>query len=77
MDRNYINLQPCTNCGFNSYELIDGHYYCVECNEQCQNKVAVEHDEYVHDTKKVELKVKGKEKKQSLEGSRLYYQLDL
>jgi len=38
--------RPCNNCGFNDYELVDGHYYCKECHELVENIVEKEIDEY-------------------------------
>lgn len=64
MESNHFKLQPCANCGFNIYELIDGGYYCTECSEKLLNVIAVEHDEFANvGTQKSQLKVKGKESK--------------
>lgn len=36
--------QPCKNCGYDIYELVDGHYYCLECHEVLENIVEKEID---------------------------------
>lgn len=28
-----IENETCKKCGYNEFELIDGHFYCNECNE--------------------------------------------
>lgn len=31
------SADPCVECGGNALKLIDGYYYCVECNTQNTN----------------------------------------
>lgn len=38
--------KPCKNCGFNNFELVDGHYYCTECHELVENIIEKEIDDY-------------------------------
>lgn len=69
-----IQLPPCTSCGFNEFELIDGHFYCTECNLQCANVIAIEYDEFAQgETQKSKIKVKKTKegKNQSQEGTLL------
>lgn len=66
MESEGIKLNECSNCGFNYYELIAGHYYCTECHQQHLNIVAKEHDEFAQgDTQKSTIKVKAKVEKNS------------
>lgn len=43
-----VKLDTCNNCGFNTYELIDGNYYCKECNQLLENEVKQEIDHWQH-----------------------------
>jgi uncharacterized Zn finger protein (UPF0148 family) len=41
--------EPCKNCGFLTFELVDGHYYCLECFERLDNVAKKEIDEFAHE----------------------------
>lgn len=72
METGEIKLNPCLNCNFSYYELVDGHYYCTECHQQYTNVAAVEHDEFTQGDRqpKSKLKVKAKvDKNKSQEGN--------
>jgi uncharacterized Zn finger protein (UPF0148 family) len=45
--------EACKNCGFLTFELIDGHYYCTECYEQFDNVAKKEFDEFAHENIKI------------------------
>lgn len=65
MDASQHKLQPCINCGNNIYELIDGYYYCHECNERLMFVVAVENDEFANiGTQKSTITIKSKKESQ-------------
>lgn len=65
MDLTQHQLQPCINCGNNVYHLIDGYYYCEECNERLMFVVAFEQDEFANlGTQKSTIKVVDAQKKQ-------------
>ncbi|KAG5671882.1 hypothetical protein PVAND_002052 [Polypedilum vanderplanki] len=41
--------EPCKNCGFLEFEFIDGHYYCIECDERFEDVAKKEIDEFAHE----------------------------
>ncbi|KAL7019427.1 hypothetical protein ACKWTF_011119 [Chironomus riparius] len=53
---------PCKNCGFNNYELVDGHYYCTECHELVENIVEKEIDEFANENIVYDIRVGVKQK---------------
>lgn len=65
-------LTSCTNCGFNTYTLVDGYYYCTECDQQCENQIAIEFDEFTQQgERQSKLKVKSKESNKKSEDGKI------
>ena len=62
----------CVNCGEQDFDLIDGHFYCTQCQTQTQDLLEEQEDDYVQQYIPASLEIRARPTKEAAQRAELY-----